>query len=150
MRRARSFYLFRERYSRRVETQWGVKYFGAANTAELRGLLQGRAASPPLMLRRTKAEVLTDPNPNPHPHPYPDHNPNPDPTPDPTPDPDPDPNPNPNPNPNPTPTPTPTPNPNPNQVGVLTYEFSAGKVPYEHPEDTNPVYREHDFKDRQG
>ena len=35
-------------------------------------------------------------------------------------------------------------------VGVLTYEFSAGKVPYEHPEDTNPVYREHDFKDRQG
>ena len=35
-------------------------------------------------------------------------------------------------------------------VGVLTYEFSAGKVPYEHPEDTNPVYREHDFKDCQG
>ena len=33
-------------------------------------------------------------------------------------------------------------------VGVLTYEFSAGTVPYAHPEDTTPTYREHDFKDR--
>jgi len=32
-------------------------------------------------------------------------------------------------------------------VGVLTYEFSAGTVPYAHPEDQTPSYREHDFKD---
>jgi len=32
-------------------------------------------------------------------------------------------------------------------VGVLTYEFSAGTVPYAHPEDESPAYREHDFKD---
>ena len=31
-------------------------------------------------------------------------------------------------------------------VGVLTYEFSAGTVPYAHPEDQTPSYREHDFK----
>ena len=27
------------------------------------------------------------------------------------------------------------------------YEFSAGTVPYAHPEDENPQYRSHDFKD---
>jgi len=32
-------------------------------------------------------------------------------------------------------------------VGVLTYEFSAGTVPYAHPEIEDPVYRPHDFKD---
>ena len=32
-------------------------------------------------------------------------------------------------------------------VGVLTYEFSAGTVPYNHPEEESPVYRNHDFKD---
>jgi serine/threonine protein kinase len=32
-------------------------------------------------------------------------------------------------------------------VGVLTYEFSAGNVPYAHPEEENPHYRVHEFKD---
>jgi len=31
-------------------------------------------------------------------------------------------------------------------VGVLMYEFSAGTVPYAHPEESDPVYRTHDFK----
>jgi len=73
--------------------------------------------------------------------------------------------------PNPNPNPDPNPDPNPNlhlhlnqvrwakerrqpygltcdwyTVGVLTYEFSAGTVPYAHPEDQTPSYREHDFK----
>ena len=59
--RAFSFNSFRARYSVREETQWGVKYKGAANTAELRRLLLlGCDTIPPIMLRRTKAEVLTD------------------------------------------------------------------------------------------
>ena len=59
--RAFSFNSFRVRYSVREETQWGVKYKGAANTAELRRLLLlGCDTIPPIMLRRTKAEVLTD------------------------------------------------------------------------------------------
>ena len=33
-------------------------------------------------------------------------------------------------------------------IGVLTYEFSAGTVPYAHPEEENPQYRQHDFKDK--
>ena len=33
-------------------------------------------------------------------------------------------------------------------IGVLTYEFSAGTVPFAHPEDENPAYREHDFGDK--
>jgi len=33
-------------------------------------------------------------------------------------------------------------------VGVLTYEFSAGNVPYAHPEEENPHYRSHEFKDK--
>jgi len=32
-------------------------------------------------------------------------------------------------------------------IGVLTYEFSAGNVPYAHPEEENPHYRVHEFKD---
>ena len=32
-------------------------------------------------------------------------------------------------------------------VGVLAYEFSAGTVPYAHPEEDVPQYRTHDFKD---
>jgi len=32
-------------------------------------------------------------------------------------------------------------------VGVLAYEFSAGTVPYAHPEEERPAYRPHDFKD---
>jgi serine/threonine protein kinase len=32
-------------------------------------------------------------------------------------------------------------------VGVLTYEFSAGAVPFAHPEVDPPVYRQHDFTD---
>ena len=32
-------------------------------------------------------------------------------------------------------------------VGVLAYEFSAGTVPYAHPEEDVPNYRTHDFKD---
>jgi len=32
-------------------------------------------------------------------------------------------------------------------VGVLAYEFSAGTVPYAHPETESPEYRNHDFKD---
>jgi len=32
-------------------------------------------------------------------------------------------------------------------IGVLTYEFSAGNVPYAHPEEENPHFRPHDFKD---
>ena len=32
-------------------------------------------------------------------------------------------------------------------VGVLCYEFSAGNVPYAHPEEEVPQYRSHDFKD---
>ena len=32
-------------------------------------------------------------------------------------------------------------------VGVLAYEFSAGNVPYAHPEEEVPQYRLHDFKD---
>mmetsp|Transcript_13813 Transcript_13813/g.42046 ORF Transcript_13813/g.42046 Transcript_13813/m.42046 type:complete len:1038 (+) Transcript_13813:202-3315(+) len=32
-------------------------------------------------------------------------------------------------------------------VGVLTYEFSAGTVPFAHPEADTPVYRHHDFAD---
>jgi len=31
-------------------------------------------------------------------------------------------------------------------VGVLAYEFSAGTVPYAHPEEERPAYRPHDFK----
>lgn len=34
-------------------------------------------------------------------------------------------------------------------VGVLAYEFSAGTVPFAHPEEENPVYRTHEFKDPQ-
>ena len=32
-------------------------------------------------------------------------------------------------------------------IGVLTYEFSAGTVPFAKPEVESPVYRPHDFKD---
>jgi len=32
-------------------------------------------------------------------------------------------------------------------VGVLAYEFSAGTVPFAHPEADTPVYRHHDFAD---
>ena len=32
-------------------------------------------------------------------------------------------------------------------IGVLMYEFSAGTVPYAHPEEETPAYRPHDFKD---
>jgi len=32
-------------------------------------------------------------------------------------------------------------------IGVLMYEFSAGTVPYAHPEEEVPAYRPHDFKD---
>jgi len=32
-------------------------------------------------------------------------------------------------------------------VGVLAYEFSAGNVPYAHPEEDNPTYRVHEFKE---
>ena len=32
-------------------------------------------------------------------------------------------------------------------VGILMYEFSAGTVPYAHPEEEVPAYRPHDFKD---
>jgi len=32
-------------------------------------------------------------------------------------------------------------------VGVLAYEFSAGTVPYAHPEDEKPQYRPQEFKD---
>jgi len=32
-------------------------------------------------------------------------------------------------------------------IGVLMYEFSAGTVPYAHPEEEVPQYRPHDFKD---
>jgi len=34
-------------------------------------------------------------------------------------------------------------------VGVLTYEFSAGTVPFSHPEYDCPVYRHHEFADSQ-
>merc|ERR1719393_258681 len=34
-------------------------------------------------------------------------------------------------------------------VGVLTYEFSAGTVPFTHPEHDCPVYRHHEFADPQ-
>jgi len=34
-------------------------------------------------------------------------------------------------------------------VGVLAYEFSAGTVPFAHPEEENPAYRKHEFKDPQ-
>jgi len=33
-------------------------------------------------------------------------------------------------------------------IGVLTYEFSAGTVPFAHPEDDDPTYRELDFGDK--
>jgi len=33
-------------------------------------------------------------------------------------------------------------------IGVLTYEFSAGNVPFAHPEDETPAYREHEFSDK--
>ena len=67
--RAFSFNSFRGRYSVREESKWGVRFKGAANTAELRELLlRGCAKRPPIMLRRTKAQVLTDPNPNPNPN----------------------------------------------------------------------------------
>jgi len=32
-------------------------------------------------------------------------------------------------------------------VGVLAYEFSAGTVPFVHPDEAHPAYRQHDFKD---
>ena len=57
----RSFNAFRKRYCEREEGRWGVRWKGARNTAELRGkLLLDEPGCPPLMLRRTKAEVLTD------------------------------------------------------------------------------------------
>lgn len=34
-------------------------------------------------------------------------------------------------------------------VGVLMYEFCAGTVPYARPDQENPTYRPHDFKDPQ-
>jgi serine/threonine protein kinase len=34
-------------------------------------------------------------------------------------------------------------------VGVLAYEFSAGNVPFAHPEEDHPQYRPHEFKDPQ-
>lgn len=49
---------FRERYCRREVTPWGVVYKGGKNLAELRDGL--RSGDPPLMIRRTKAEVLHD------------------------------------------------------------------------------------------
>ena len=51
----KSFNAFCERYSNRIESDFGVSYKGARNTGELQALLK---KEPPLMLRRTKAEVL--------------------------------------------------------------------------------------------
>ena len=52
---------FRERYCRRWETPWGVTYKGGKNLAELRRRLKmKREDGTPLMIRRTKDEVLKD------------------------------------------------------------------------------------------
>lgn len=47
-------YEFEDKYTRYTDTQWGRQINGSRNTAELRGLLQ------PYVLRRRKAEVLTE------------------------------------------------------------------------------------------
>jgi len=50
--------LFCDYYCGRQDSPWGVTYKGGKNLAELRKRL--RSGDPPLMLRRTKAEVLRD------------------------------------------------------------------------------------------
>ena len=47
-------YEFEDKYTRYTDTQWGRQINGSRNTDELRGLLQ------PYVLRRRKAEVLTE------------------------------------------------------------------------------------------
>lgn len=49
---------FCDRYCGRRDTPWGVTYKGGKNLSELREKL--RSGDPPLMLRRTKKEVLND------------------------------------------------------------------------------------------
>jgi SNF2 family DNA or RNA helicase len=49
---------FRDRYCGRQDTPWGITYKGGRNLAELRNGL--RSGDPPLMIRRTKAQVLQD------------------------------------------------------------------------------------------
>jgi SWI/SNF-related matrix-associated actin-dependent regulator 1 of chromatin subfamily A len=57
----RSLSAFQDRYCGRQDTPWGVTYKGGKNLAELRGRLkEKREDGTPLMLRRTKVEVLKD------------------------------------------------------------------------------------------